>query len=106
MSRKRISSRGASDIATRRMSLLFGLSRKALREGKPERARRYVTLARHISQRTNTPLPREETYCKKCNMPLDVGRNCRVRVKDGVIRITCLECGDVRRMPYTKESRE
>ena len=102
MSRKRISSRGASDIATRRMSLLFGLSRKALREGRPERARRYVTLARRISQRTNTPLPRDETYCKRCNMPLDVGRNCRVRVMNGNVKITCLECGDIRRMPYNR----
>ncbi len=102
MSRKRISSRGASDIAARRMSLLFGLSRKALREGRPERARRYVTLARRISQRTNTPLPRDETYCKRCNMPLDVGRNCRVRVMNGNVKITCLECGDIRRMPYNR----
>ena len=102
MSRKRISSRGASDIAARRMSLLFSLSRKALNEGKPERARRYVTLARRISQRTNTPLPRDETYCKRCNMPLDVGKNCRVRVMNGNVKITCLECGDVRRMPYNR----
>ena len=84
------------------MSLLFSLSRKALNEGKPERARRYVTLARRISQRTNTPLPRDETYCKRCNMPLDVGRNCRVRVMNGNVKITCLECGDVRRMPYNR----
>ena len=102
MSRKRISSRGASDIAARRMSLLFSLSRKALNEGKPERAKRYVTLARRISQRTNTPLPRDETYCKRCNMPLDVGRNCRVRVMNGNVKITCLECGDIRRVPYNR----
>ena len=102
MSRKRISSRGASDIAVRRMSLLFSLSRKALADGNPDRARRYVTLARRISQRTNTPIPKEEAYCKRCNLPLDVGRNCRVRVMKGNVRITCLECGDVRRMPYNR----
>lgn len=102
MSRKRISSRGASDIAVRRMSLLFGLSRKALADGNPDRARRYVTLARRISQRTNTPIPRDETYCKRCNLPLDAGRNCRVRVMKGNVKITCLECGDIRRMPYNR----
>lgn len=102
MSRKRISSRGASDIAVRRMSLLFGLSRKALADGNPDRARRYVTLARRISQRTNTPIPKDETYCKRCNLPLDVGRNCRVRVMKGNVKITCLECGDIRRMPYNR----
>ena len=102
MSRKRISSRGASDIAVRRMALLFGLSRKALADGNPERARRYVTLARRISQRTNTPIPRDETYCKRCNLPLDAGRNCRVRVMKGNVKITCLGCGDIRRMPYNR----
>lgn len=84
------------------MSLLFSLSRKALADGNPERARRYVTLARRISQRTNTPIPKDETYCKRCNLPLDVGRNCRVRVMKGNVKITCLECGDIRRMPYNR----
>ena len=106
MSRRRVDSRTVSDIASRRMSILFGLSRKALEEGDEDRAKRYVILARRIGQRTRTPIPKEHRFCKRCNMPLDVGRNCRVRVKDGVIRTTCLECGDVRRMPYTKESRE
>ena len=102
MSRRRISSREVSDIATRRMSKLFELSRKALEEGNPDRARRYVTLARRIGQRTRTPIPDGETYCKRCNMPLDAGRNCRIRVMKGNVRITCLECGDIRRMPYNR----
>ena len=106
MSRKRISSHDASDIALRRMSILFDLSRKALEEGNADRAKRYVILARRISQRTRTPIPKECAYCKRCNSPLDIGRNCRVRVKDGSIRATCLGCGDIRRMPYTKEPRE
>ena len=102
MSKRRISNREVSDIAARRMSILFGLSRKALEEGNKDRAKRYVTLARRIGQRTRTPVPKDERYCKKCNMPLDVGRNCRVRVKDGDVRITCLECGNIRRVPYTR----
>ena len=102
MSRRRISSHDASEIALRRISILFELSRKALAEGNPDRAKRYVILARRISQRTRTPMPRQHTFCKRCNMPLDVGRNCRVRVMGGVIRTTCLECGDIRRMPYTR----
>ncbi len=102
MSRKRISSRGASDIAERRMSILFGLSRKAAENGDDDRARRYVTLARRIGQRTRTPMPKDMMFCKRCNMPLDVGRNCRVRVMKGSVKITCLECGDIRRVPYTR----
>ncbi len=102
MSRKRISSRKVSDIAERRMSVLFGLSVKAAENGDAERAKRYIALARRISQRTVTPMPKENMYCKKCNMPLSVGRNCRVRVLGGIVRITCLECGDVRRVPYAR----
>ena len=102
MSRKRISSREVSDIAARRMSILFELSRKAAADGNSDRAKRYIILARRISQRTRTPVPGDAMYCKRCNMPLDVGKNCRVRVSDGNVRITCLECGDIRRMPYTR----
>ena len=106
MSRKRISSHDASDIALRRMSILFDLSRKALEEGNTDRAKRYVILARRISQRTRTPIPKGYSFCKRCNIPLDVGKNCRVRVMGGSIKTTCLGCGDIRRMPYTKEPRE
>ena len=102
MSKKRISSRGASDIASKRMSVLFGLSRKAAEDGNTDRARRYVTLARRIGQKTQTQIPKGEMYCKRCNMPLDVGKNCRVRVMKGNVRITCLECGDIRRVPYSR----
>ena len=102
MSRRRIDSRTVSDIASRRMSILFGLSRKALEEGDEDRAKRYVTLARRIGQRTNTPIPAGERYCKRCNLPLEVGRNCRVRVMNGNVKITCLGCGDIRRVPYSR----
>ena len=102
MSKKRISSRGASDIASKRMSVLFGLSKKAAEDGNTDRARRYVTLARRIGQKTQTQIPKGEMYCKRCNMPLDVGKNCRVRVMKGNVRITCLECGDIRRVPYSR----
>ena len=102
MSRRRIDSRKVSDIASRRISILFNLSRKALDEGNEDRARRYVTLARRIGQRTNTPVPADERYCKRCNLPLEVGKNCRVRVMNGNVRITCLGCGDIRRVPYSR----
>ena len=102
MSRRRIDSRTVSDIASRRMSILFGLSRRALEEGDEDRAKRYVTLARRIGQRTNTPVPAGERYCKRCNLPLEVGRNCRVRVMNGNVKITCLGCGDIRRVPYSR----
>ena len=105
MSRKRISSRAASDIAEKRMSVLLGLSEEAADGGRPDRARRYVDLARRIGRRTNTPVPRDFMFCEKCDIPLTPGRNCRVRVMDGRVKVTCLECGCIRRMPYTREQR-
>ena len=102
MSRRRYQSRKVSDIASKRISILFGLSRKALENGDRERAQRYVILARRISQKNKTPIPRGERYCKKCNLPLDAGRNCRVRVAGGNVKITCLMCGDIRRVPYSR----
>ena len=102
MSRKRISSREASNIAKNRMSALYRLSVKAADDGNNDRAKRYISMARRISQKTNTPMPKENMFCKRCNMPLSPGRNCRVRVMDGKVRITCLECEDIRRIPYDR----
>lgn len=106
MSRKRISSREASNIAKKRMSTLYKLSVKAADEGNRDRAKRYISMARRISQKTNTPMPKENMYCKRCNMPLSVGKNCRVRLVGGKISITCLECEDINRIPIQKELRE
>lgn len=103
MSKKRLSSRAANKIASERISVLYGLSMEAHRNGNEERSERYIDLARRIGQKTNTPFPKDVMYCKKCNRPLRAGDGCRVRVGDGRVKITCLRCGDVRRIPYGKE---
>ena len=103
MARKRISSKAAGDIASKRISALFRLSRESVTDGNDERAKRYVSLARRIGQRTRTPMPDDERYCKSCGLPLIAGRNCRVRIGGGRVRMTCLICGNTRRMPYIKE---
>lgn len=105
MSKKRVSNRTASEIAERRISILLEISGKAAEEGRPDRAKRYVALAKLIGQRTKVRMPDGAMFCDRCDMPLKAGRNCRVRVTSGRIRRTCLECGDVRRMPYTREQR-
>lgn len=106
MARKRISSKAASDIANDRMSRLLDLSIRAVRNGDEERARRYASIAKRIGQKTRTPMPKDVDICKGCGIPMDVGVNCRVRIGDGRVRITCLGCGSIRRMPYTREQRE
>jgi len=103
MARKRISSRKAGDIASKRMSILFSLSEDAVRDGNEDRARRYVHIAKRIGQKTNTPIT--ERYCKGCGLPMIQGINCRTRIGDGRVKVTCLSCGKVRRMPYIREQR-
>ena len=106
MAKKRISSKKAGDIASERMSTLFDLSYDAVRDGRDDRARRYVHIARRIGQKTNTPVPKERGFCKNCGLPMVYGVNCRARIGDGRLKITCLECGNVKRMPYIREQRE
>ena len=106
MSRRRISHRSAGSIADERMTKLFAMSRTAVRNGNEDRAKRYVFLARRIGQKTNRPIPEGDEFCKDCGLPMIHGVNCRARVGDGRLKVTCLNCGWVKRMPYTKEQRK
>ncbi len=38
----------------------------------------------------------KKSYCKKCKLPY---KNERIRIKNGLVIITCPNCGDVRRIP-------
>jgi len=86
-------------MALRRIRKLLEL---AFSERREELARRYVELSRRIASRLRVRLPRDRKrwICKKCNSPLIPGRNAVVRVERGIIKIICLECGNVRRFPY------
>lgn len=90
------------EIAKERISILF-------REAKnPERAKRYVRLARKIAMHYRVRIPRElkRKYCKNCNSLLVPGQNCRIRLSQrGTPRIilTCMECSHIMRFPYLKE---
>ena len=91
-----------SGIAETRMEKLMAMSRERASSGDPVLARRYVDLARRISMRTKTKIPKEHIYCKKCLMPMVPGTSC-VRLGSRKVIIRCLECGGLKRIPYLRE---
>ena len=105
MSRRRISNDKIEKIAAERVSRLAELSQAALREGREDRARRYVTIALRICQKTRVRMPEGFVFCKRCRLPLVPGINVRVRVVRERVISTCGGCGNIRRMPYIREKR-
>jgi ribonuclease P protein subunit RPR2 len=92
-------------IARERIVILFEQAGKEL-EKNPERSRLYVKLARKIGTRYNVRLSKEEKarFCKKCDMPLVLGRTAKVRIesKTKSVTVQCKSCGRAYRTPYTK----
>lgn len=58
-----------------------------------------------ISKRHKIRIPQnyKRKYCKKCFNFFIPGKTTRVRTGKGKITITCLKCGHIKRIPYTKE---
>lgn len=94
-------------IARERIDILFEEARDAFPDH-PERADRYVEIARTIAMKFTLSLPREyrERFCSDCYSYLKPGENARIRTGDGVKRITCEECGHTMRFPYQDEKKE
>lgn len=106
MSRRRVPQKTVTEIGKARISRLLDLSEEAVRAGNPDRARRYVGLARRIGMKTRVGIPRDRRFCKGCMVPLMPGVNCTVRLNSHKVCVTCGMCGTVRRMPYLKEQRK
>jgi len=92
-------------IAKERIERLFELAEKHFKSN-PSIAKRYVTLARKISTKTNTRIPinLKTKFCKNCNSYLKPGVNQRVRTKQGKIVRTCLICNKSKRKSFNKAS--
>ncbi len=96
----------AKKIARERIKKLLELADKIFKENR-ERAKRYIELARKISMRHNVRIPKEYRFfiCKECKTLLKPGFNARFRIHNSRIVVTCLECGNVYRMPFLFEKR-
>lgn len=88
------------DIAKERIAILFNLAKKDIIKN-PERAKRYVELARKIGLRYNVRLGKaKRDFCKNCFTILLPGITSQVRVDKGEIVIKCLKCQKKYRYPY------
>ena len=91
----------SKNIAQERIQYLFELARTELSLG-TGKTERYVSLARKIGMRHRVSIPAnlKRNFCKDCGSLLMPGQNSRVRLKNGYITITCLECGGIKRYPF------
>lgn len=100
MAKIRISKGRIKEIANLRMRRLMELAAMQTREGNPDRAKRYIQIARRIGMKTRTPMPKEFRYCKSCLQPLIPGLNSSVRLRKGRILIHCEVCDRYIRVRY------
>ncbi|MGD2249447.1 MAG: ribonuclease P protein component 4 [Candidatus Methanofastidiosia archaeon] len=93
-------------IAQKSIKKLFELAEKEYNEN-PDRAHRYIEIARNISMRTRVLIPKhlKRRICKNCHHFLKYGENCRVRTKNTKIVVTCLDCGCIMRFPFVREKK-
>ena len=75
----------------------------------PQRAQRYIDLARKIGTRNRTHLPRDlrRRVCRSCKAYLVPGANSRTRIRqrrEPHVAITCLGCGHVTRIPLRRKT--
>ena len=104
MSKSRIRRSEIEEIAAARIVKLMTMSREKAMSGDMDLARRYVDLARRISMRTKTKIPKEYMYCKTCFAPM-TPRTSRVRLRAHHVTVTCTECEGMKRIPYLKEQK-
>ena len=73
----------------------------------PERSHRYVEMARKIATKYNLKMPSSwrGRFCRNCNKFLKPGSNSQVRLKDSMVNIKCMECGEIMRKPYIEEKK-
>jgi ribonuclease P protein subunit RPR2 len=88
-------------IAQERIEILFKMAKEEF-ENHPERAKRYVELARKIGLRYNIRLSEEvkRSFCKRCNALLYLGKNTEELEKKhpNIKLFKCLNCGEIKKI--------
>jgi len=94
-------------IARERINILMDLAEKESREGRTDRTKRYIGLAKKIGMRYNVRFPREHRrkICKHCNSFLIPSVNCRIRLTSGTVSTYCFKCKKYTRIPYIREKK-
>ncbi len=89
-------------IASERIEILFDQAYRNRFD--PERASRYVSLAREIAMRQRLRMPKEyrRSFCPGCRTYFVPGKNLRVRIQHGKVIYTCGVCGLVTRYPLLR----
>ncbi|MFP3909084.1 MAG: ribonuclease P protein component 4 [Halobacteriota archaeon] len=87
------------NIAHERIEILVDRARRYMNEDY-DLSRRYISLAKRIGERYRVKIPKELkiTFCKKCLYPYRSDK-FQVRVRKSRVIITCLNCGEERRVP-------
>ena len=86
-------------VARTRIETLFSLAGPESVKN-PERAKRYVELARKIGTRYNVRFSKQEKalFCKECNSYFNAqSLKVRVNSKTKAVEYECLECGHMKR---------
>lgn len=85
------------EVATDRIERLLQLAHGE--RHRPDRSKRYVELARKIGMRYQVSIPARwrRRICRSCERLLTPGRDARVRLRRGTLRVTCARCGRTNR---------
>ncbi|MEM3736699.1 MAG: ribonuclease P [Candidatus Bathyarchaeia archaeon] len=94
--------RDRRQLAEQTVEALFKLALEIYNQD-PKLAQRYSEMARHVGMKCRVRIPRKWKLliCKKCKTFLLPNSNCRVRIqqrREPHLTITCLSCGNVKRM--------
>ena len=79
-----------------RIKKLFGMARESPRH------KRYVKLAKRVSTRTRTRIPRElkRQICRGCGALMVPGKTATTRTEKGKLSVKCKECEKLHLIPF------
>ncbi|MFB6284299.1 MAG: ribonuclease P protein component 4 [Halobacteria archaeon] len=90
-------------IARERIELLFGFAESVYGDS-PKHAHLAVERAREVGMRCRVEIPAryKRRVCSNCYRYLVYGDNARSRLREGHVAVTCLECNNIDRYPYSE----